>query len=212
MVHIPPGTFQMGSPVGVGAPNEEPLHAVTVSGFDLDATEVSVADYDRCVGAGVCLRADTSWGCNEGNAGRARHPINCVTRSQASAFCRWAGKRLPSEEEWEYAARGPEGRLYPWGGAMPTGQLCWHRSDGTCPVASFPRGDSSLGLHDMSGNVSEWTSSGWSDNYSQPRAQQTGVGRGGGWDSSDPSFVRTSARFRGVESQQSFSIGFRCAR
>ena len=211
-VHVSPGTFQMGSPPGTGESDEQPLHTVAVTGFDLDATEVTVAEYDLCVRAGVCLEAEKSWGCNEGRAGREQHPINCVTRDESAGYCRWAGKRLPTEEEWEYAARGSDGRLYPWGSTPPATQLCWNRSGGTCPVGSFRASNSPFGAHDMAGNVREWTASGWSDRYDLARDPTVGIDRGGSWDSSDAAFARAAERFRIVPSQQSFGIGFRCAR
>jgi hypothetical protein len=148
---------------------------VTVGAFCMDVTEITVDAYAVCVKAGKCsadhlgeLSSDgqsfsASNTCNYGVSGRGNHPINCVDWGQAATFCHEQGKRLPSEEEWEWAARGEsQGRVYPWGGATPDFQACWsgvNKRTGTCPVASFPDGDAPGGIHDLAGNVWEWTSS-----------------------------------------------------
>jgi sulfatase modifying factor 1 len=160
--------------------------AVTVQPFCLDVTEVTVASYAACVLAGGCSAHGTwtsyssttgipwsSEGCNYCVTGRGNHPMNCVDWNQAGDYCKAQGKRLPTEEEWEWAARGgTEGRTYPWGKAAPASasQLCW--GDGTCPVGSFPKGDAPGGIHDLAGNVSEWTFQ---------YAQAYSIARGGGW-------------------------------
>jgi formylglycine-generating enzyme required for sulfatase activity len=218
MVPVPAGTFEMGSPDGEGASDERPQHAVRVAAFEMDRHEVTVLAYDACVRAGRCTRApgeDVSRFCNEGHADRALHPINCVDWNQADAFCRWAGKRLPTEEEWEYAARGSAGREWPWGAAPPSAQLCWNRwkmLQGTCAVASFPEGDSPLGLQDMAGNVWEWTSSGYSADYGHPPDLAARVNRGGCWYDTDPAYVRAAHRDRNRTTERSDYLGFRCAR
>jgi eukaryotic-like serine/threonine-protein kinase len=145
MVSIPGGTFQMGSLNG-GA-NEKPVHEVHVRAFQLDKTEVTVAAYEVCVRAGACTPAmphiDASWQdvtqCNSGDPDPRDDPINCVNWTQATVYCAWAGGRLPTEEEWEYAARGTEGRAFPWGDAPPSGRACWSRGkEGTCGVGPTP--------------------------------------------------------------------------
>ena len=219
MVSIPAGTFAMGSPDGVGVSDERPQHPVHVAAFEMDRNEVTVAAYDACVRAGGCTPAagdDVSRFCNEGHADRANHPINCVDWNQAEAFCRWAGKRLPTEEEWEYAARGTEGREWPWGAAPPSvGQLCWNRwktLQGTCAVGSFAASDSPLGLRDMAGNVWEWTSSGYSTDYTHPPDLAPRVNRGGCWYDTNPSYLRSAHRDRNANNEGSDYLGFRCAR
>jgi formylglycine-generating enzyme required for sulfatase activity len=92
-----------------------------------------------------------------------QHPINCITKTQAERYCAAQGKRLPSAAEWEFAARGTDGRSYPWGNDDASEQVCWqgrHDADfkKTCPVGSFPAGASPFGALDMAGNVAEWTS------------------------------------------------------
>ncbi|MBI4706179.1 MAG: SUMF1/EgtB/PvdO family nonheme iron enzyme, partial [Deltaproteobacteria bacterium] len=137
MVSIPPGTFEMGSNDGGG--DEKPVHSVTVAAFEMDPTEVTVAQYRKCVSDGGCSEPS---GCNWEESGRDDHPVNCVDWQQAGAYCAWAGKRLPWEEEWEYAARGTDGRIYPWGNGAPGDQLCWSggsagQRSSTCAVGQF---------------------------------------------------------------------------
>ena len=209
MVRIPAGAFNMGS--NDGEADEKPVHAVRVGAFEMDVTEVTVGAYRRCVNAGTCSVAGTDEYCNWGALGKEEHPINCVDWSQANSYCRWAGKRLPTEEEWEYGARGTDGRTYPWGNEGLGGQLCWS-GDGTCVVGSYASGDSPFRLHDMAGNVFEWTSSGYSADYSKSRDNSALVYRGGSWNVDAPSYVRTAARGGGAPAGRGSYLGFRCAR
>jgi len=203
MVSIPAGTFTMGDDQ-----NTEKTGQVTVDAFCMNRTEVTTAAYAACVKAAKCTPADTGDPCNAGVAGREQHPINCVDWNQADAYCKAQGLRLPTEEEWEYAARGTDGRIYPWGNAAPSDQLCWNRfGDGkpnsTCPVGAYPKGRSPFDLDDMSGNVWEWTSSPYDDSRR--------VYRGGGWDGVVPSLVRSAYRFWLEPSFRFGNLGFRCA-
>lgn len=241
MVSIPRGTFSIGS--NSGDSDEKPVHAVTVGPFCMDVTEVTVDAYAACVRGGGCnttkLQGSGEWwakACNWRKSGKGNHPINCVDWNQASAYCRWANKRLPTEEEWEYAARGTDGRTYPWGNAAPgpvllnaCGPECvaWASAQGrsrkamyesddgwatTAPVGSYPRGDSPFGLKDMAGNVWEWTSSGYSEEYSKNRANNKRGLRGGGWNSFLRSHVRAASRHRDGPAIRGSYLGFRCAR
>ena len=210
MVSIPAGSFQMGS--SDGDDDEKPVHRVSVGAFSLDRTEVTVDDYAACVSAGSCTATDTGDYCNAGVSGKGAHPINCVDWDQATSYCAWAGKRLPTEEEWEYAARGTDGRKYPWGNEAPGSQLCWNLGDGTCEVGSYASGSSPFGALDMAGNVWEWTSSGYSSDYSKERAKDTRVFRGGSWGNVSPSYVRAANRDRSFPSNRYSRLGFRCAR
>jgi sulfatase modifying factor 1 len=241
MAAIPRGTFQMGS--NSGDADEKPVHAVTVGAFCMDVTEVTVDAYASCVRGGGCntsgLQGSGEWwakACNWGQSGKGRHPINCVDWNQASAYCQWASKRLPTEEEWEYGALGTSGRTYPWGNEAPGPRLlnacgsecvAWASAQGqtwkgmystddgwatTAPVGSFPSGDSPFGLKDMAGNVWEWTSSGYSEDYSKNRATDKRVNRGGSWSRNDPSIVRAAHRFSHVPTLRYDYLGFRCAR
>jgi formylglycine-generating enzyme required for sulfatase activity len=250
MVRIPAGTFSMGS--NDGDPDEQPVHEVAVPSFEMDVTEVTVAAYQACVEAGACKRAfeTVSWQgikpeqtklwsqfCNAGRGGRQKHPVNCVDWEQAKTYCEWAGKRLPSEEEWEYAARGTDGRRFPWGNQPPgpsrvnacgtecvqmlkskgvTWSAMYQASDGyadTAPVASFPPGRSPFGVHDMAGNVWEWTATKYCDSYgTSKKCTKARVNRGGSWDYGDPSNVRAPNRYRHDPASRYSVLGFRCAR
>jgi formylglycine-generating enzyme required for sulfatase activity len=214
MCAIPAGTFQMGSLNG--RLNEQPVHAVTLAAFELDEFEVTVSQYAACVTAGGCTAADTGWSCNAGVSGRDNHPINCVDWNQATTYCAWAGKRLPTEEEWEYAARGTDGREYPWGNAAPGNQLCWkgggtNRSS-TCAVGSYPSGKSPFGVQDMSGNVWEWVSGLYTWKYSSQPTGTDLVNRGGSWCDDAARYVRSAYRNSLASSSRYASLGFRCAR
>ncbi len=249
MALIPGGTFQMGSTDS--EKDEQPVHAVTVASFCLDKTEVTGAAYAECAKAGECVPAPTSadwpngdrsdfvlWSreCVGENPEKAAHPVNCVDHNHATAFCKWAGKRLPTEEEWEYAAAGgSEQRRFPWGESPPTAKrlnACdedcstvgrrlnqnWKslipNSDGhagPAPVGSFPDGASRWGVLDLAGNVWEWTSSAYTADYTRPPMQGYRVRRGGSWINDSDASVRASTR-AGVPARFRSDIqGFRCA-
>jgi formylglycine-generating enzyme required for sulfatase activity len=217
MVTIPAGTFMMGSDSGES--NEAPVHSVSVDSFQLDVTEVTVAAYQDCVDDGECAAGeatDYDARCNTGVTGREHHPINCVDWEQASAYCEWRGKRLPSEEEWEYAARGRDARVYPWGDAQPDdSRLCWSGDlmarDQSCAVGEFSDGDSPFGVKDMAGNVWEWTASGYSENYASSRTDEFRVIRGGSWYSRRTAYERVAFRMSENPVFRMPDSGLRCA-
>ncbi len=215
MVSFTGGTFAMGS--NSGADDEKPVHSVRVGAFSMDITEVTVEAYAACVKDGKCTEPDSGTYCNWKKPARDRHPINCVDWEQATAYCGSVGKRLPTEEEWEYAARGTAGREYPWGSAAPSNQLCWDRlGDGkpnsTCTVGSYSAGSTPEGLMDMAGNVWEWTSSPYCPYGSNGCAETARVLRGGCWYYSSPSYVRGANRYFYAPSFRFYLVGFRCAR
>ncbi|GMV41598.1 MAG: hypothetical protein AMXMBFR64_33140 [Myxococcales bacterium] len=223
-VSIPGGTFQMGS--NEGDSDERPVHSVTVRGFQMAKTETTVGEYRKCVDAGKCSAPETGTYCNWGKSGREDHPVNCVDWNQAKAFCAWAGGRLPTEAEWEYAARsGGRAQSYPWGNEKATcaravmddgGNGCGRNS--TWPVCSKTGGDSAHGLCDLAGNVWEWVAD-WKGSYgSSPASDPQGPGsgsdrvrRGGGF-YYDASLLRASYRGGHVPSDAGAGLGFRCSR
>jgi hypothetical protein len=167
------------------------------------------------VAAGICdasLLEDPQ--CNYGKGDKLTHPINCVTWLQADRYCKAQGKRLPTEEEWEYAARaGAEGRAYSWGNDPPDTQVCWSGRQmryETCPVASFARG--AFGLVDVMGNVWEWTSSHMSKDYRTERTGESFVTRGGAWNSTQVANLKATYRTDGRPTDRYDFLGFRCAR
>jgi formylglycine-generating enzyme required for sulfatase activity len=175
--------------------------------FCLDTTEVTVEAYSHCVQLGYCSPAGTSGReCNGTRRDRVDHPINCVDWQQSVEFCRSLGKRLPTETEWQWAASGAgKGWKYPWGKATPSSQVCW-KTAGTCPVGSFPFGDDAFGVHDLGGNVWEWT-----ETVAQ-EAPAERVVHGAGWNSKDPRWFATSFRDTEKATMQGAAIGFRCVK
>ena len=159
----------------------------------------------QCVDDGACTDPDTGVLCNWNRSGRYNHPINCVDWNQALSFCQWAGGRLPSEAEWEYAARsGGQDIEYPWGDQKPTPDLCHFGGDagGTTPVGRYsPQGNSPYGCVDMAGNVWEWTAS----DYSKDQK----VLRGGSW-LHGWGHVRAFDRDHLTPDDRSDLLGFRC--
>jgi sulfatase modifying factor 1 len=182
---------------------------VTVQPFLLDVTEVTADAYAGCVRAGACTVEGLQCGPTGtyGVSGKGNHPINCVDWNQATAYCRRAGSRLPTEEEWEWAARGQRrGTKYPWGDDELGPQACWNRgNEGTCAVGSFPSGDAPGGIHDLAGNVWEWTAS----NYDATASAR--VLRGGSFDSPASQLLARS-RIVLSPSGRTYFIGFRCSR
>lgn len=176
MVLVPGGTFMMGcnraldprhTPCFGSARDEEPYRTVTLSPFEIDRTEVSQREYQLCIEAGVCVPPRSA---RFQPNGRADYPVDGITWEQANQYCAWAKKRLPTEAEWEMAARGTDGRVYPWGNDAPgcnrlamTVPGC--PGAGLRPVGSFPRGASVYGALDMEGNVSEWVADWYTRDY-----------------------------------------------
>lgn len=200
--------------------DEKPGHLVFLDAYSIDKHEVTVADYRRCVKDGAC--SDTGMAghsCNWNKLDSLNHPINCVDWSQALEYCSRIGKRLPTEAEWEKAARGTDGRIYPWGNNWDKSKVATH-TGGTVIVGSYTDGDSPYGLHDMAGNVWEWVQDWYAENYYQqgpsidPKGPEAGlvrVLRGGSW-VNDTWDLRISYRGGGDPSYHRDGVGFRCAR
>lgn len=216
MVRLAAGRVRVGS--DDGDPDERPRREVDVAAFELDALEVTVADYRRCVAAGACAPSGPGADCN--GAERPSHPVDCVGWDDATAFCAWAGKRLPTELEWEYAARGPEGRTYPWGEAPPAHRACWSGEGSaagreqrtTCVVGTHPDGATPQGIHDLAGNVWEWTADPYCPYDAPGCIDERRVFRGGGFNNFVSQYLRSADRTRDKPTTRNGNLGFRCAR
>jgi len=200
--------------------DENPEHMVSVDAFSIDVTEVTQAQYALCVASGVCTLPYCAWdACTAPNL-----PIACVYREQAMDYCAFVGEELPTEAQWEKAARGTDGRKYPWGNAdvaCDLANLSGCGDGGVLSVGSLPHGASPYGALDMAGNVVEWTLDVYDSSYyaRSPLANPSGpgattassfVGRGGGW-RSDDSWQRAGARDSYDPLYVRDSMGFRCS-
>jgi formylglycine-generating enzyme required for sulfatase activity len=211
MLPVPGGRFWVGSADDRGTGEESPRFETEIAPFCLDRTEVTVEAYRRCVEKGDCKagHSDRRF-CNVNWEGRGQHPINCVDWHQADTYCKVRGARLPTEFEWEFAARGgAEYRKYPWGDAPPNGHTCWNHPGGSCEVGTFPVG--AFGLHDITGNVWEWTES-WYGKYPWPPLHaRHKVYRGGSWSRRFEKWMRPRLRNRWRPDAWGSHLGFRCA-
>ncbi|MBX7083592.1 MAG: SUMF1/EgtB/PvdO family nonheme iron enzyme [Nannocystaceae bacterium] len=263
MQFIAGGKFYMGTdaddPVLAAA---RPAHPVEVPPFCIDIHEVTVDGYRACSTKGECKRAfresrwpqgntdQTQWRaqmdahselCNESRDDRGTHPINCVDWAQAQHFCQWRGATLPTEAQWEFAARGSDGRVYSWGDAKPSRThmngagpeyVAWRQDKGlpphavlydeadpwigTAPVGSATEGASQQGLFDLAGNVFEWTADAYAPypGADAPASSDTSdrrVIRGGAFNSFQPQFADPALRFPQAADAHTHGIGFRCA-
>jgi formylglycine-generating enzyme required for sulfatase activity len=184
MVMVPAGTFPMGADLTPPG-DESPGHSVTLPTYWIDRYEVTNARYRKCVEAGLCNEPQDLRFFDD--VATADHPVVFVTWYEADAYCSWLNERLPTEAEWEKAARGTEGRDYPWGNEPSPDKLnAGLRFDGTLPVGSFLEGASPYGALDMAGNVWEWTAD-WYLPYPGSKFQSDLFGekykvvRGGSW-------------------------------
>ena len=215
MVAVPATTFSMGR--NGGNPDEGPSHPVSVSAFYIDQTEVTHAaysDYLRATGH----PAPSDWQGARPLPGTENLPVSRVSWHDARSFCEWAGKRLPTEAEWELAARGSDGRLFPWGQDFAPGRAVTLESgaQGPQPAGSYRAGASPFGVLDLAGNVWEWCA----DDYKPypgssarplPPGSQARVIRGGSF-GSDAAHATATTRSYELVDQVSESVGFRCAR
>jgi serine/threonine-protein kinase len=228
-VRVPAGPFLMGSPPNEGEKDERPQHEVYLDEFWMGKTPVTNLQYQVFVKA-TGRKAPRHWKNGNIPAGKENHPVVYVAWQDAQAFCAWLSQisghpiRLPSEAEWEKAARGTDGRKYPWGNQAPNHQLCNYGkffSSGTTPVGQYsPHGDSPYGCVDMAGNVWEWVNDWYDSKYyarspssnpQGPAGGQSRVLRGGAWYYNGYD-LRASVRDWDSPDDFSDDIGFRCAR
>ncbi|HRW06252.1 MAG TPA: SUMF1/EgtB/PvdO family nonheme iron enzyme, partial [Caldilineaceae bacterium] len=208
---VPAGPFPMGSTI---SGDEMPIHAVTLDAFWIQETEVTNAQYGRCVTAGVCTAPNNqTWQ----DATFADYPVTHVDWHEAAAYAAWVGGRLPTEAEWEKAARGDDERMFPWQGEVTDDEHLNFNTQATVAVGSFVAGASPYGLLDMAGNVEEWVIDWYSPTYyaespdENPQGPETGlfrVVRGGSY-TSNRGMVRATARGRAVPDSAFATVGFR---
>lgn len=237
LVYVPEGEFTMGSDDGEA--NEKPVHIVYLDAFWIDQTEVTNKQYQACVGEGVCeppssitsaLQQPNCFGGSciypfdyYGIPEFDDYPVIYVNWNQANAYCAWAGRKLPTEAQWEKAARGPNASIYPWGNFEPSGSLLNYNSivGDTTKVGSYKSGQSIYGAYDMAGNVWEWINDWYSGSYYQNLPSQNPLGpdsgdgkvlRGRSLGSYGGYSVRSSYRYWSypTDSRQG-DVGFRCA-
>ncbi len=234
LFYVPTGEFAMGSENG--EPNEKPVHAVYLDAFWIDPTEVTNKKYSLCVKAGACIeplyKSSASRASYYGNSEFDNYPVVYVDWNMANTYCEWAGRRLPTEAEWEKAARGTDGRMYPWGNEIdgtfanfgnPVNSP--YNVGDTTEVGKYKTGASPYGAYDMAGNVAEWVRDWYSDTYYQSSPASNPLGpdsgdvralRGGSWNYID-FVVRSTSRGGFVPNDSDVDlgyrvdIGFRCA-
>jgi formylglycine-generating enzyme required for sulfatase activity len=219
LMRVPAGEFLMGSDNrdAEAAPDEKPQHPVYVDAFWIDRNEITNALYARCVEAGKCSLPVMP---GERFYEKLNQPVQGVAWTQAVDYCQWAGRRLPTEAEWEKAGRGTDGRLYPWGNTPPSEQQANFDFlfDGLIDVGQLPVGASPYGALDMAGNVWEWTADRYDENYyakspyknpTGPESGTTRVVRGGAWNTVLRA-IRVTNRHWAFPGRDDF-MGFRCA-
>ena len=221
MILIPAGEFTMGSDLG---DDEKPRRRVYLNAFYMDKFEVTVGQYARYLEV-TDMEEPPDWNIMN-QPQHQRRPVVNVDWEDAVKYCKWAGKRLPTEAEWEKAARGTDGRIYPWGNEAPTrlhanyGRKEWDNHQALTPVGSFEEGKSPYGIYDMAGNAWEWVFDWYDHDYYKKGPKKNPIGpakgdgkvvRGGSW-LYVPEFLRSAHRFNAQPTNRLFGYGFRCAR
>ena len=222
MAVVPAGEFIMGSQGG--AADEQPAHRVYVDAFLMDKYEVSVGQYAKFLEA-TSQEAPPDWNIMNQPQHQKRPVVN-IDWADAVTYCKWAGKRLPTEAEWEKAARGTDGRIYPWGNELPTqlhanfGKKEWNNHAALVPVGKLEDGKSPYGIYDMAGNVWEWVSDWYDPNYYKNSPSQNPAGpssaelkvlRGGSWGDTMDNLRSANPHIYEPMSQY-HTVGFRCAK
>ena len=219
-VFVPAGSFIMGSAADDPRADEDekPSHEVFLDSFWMDRTEVTNGKYLRCISAGACTPPARSIFYNKPEY--AEHPAIGISWLQARDYCQWAERRLPTEAEWEKAARGTDERIYPWGNSPPNADLANfnHQVTETVPVGTNAKGASPYGLLDMAGNSWEWVADGYQPDFYSRSPEENPVSdspvnrrvlRGGNWDSNADG-IRVTNRFWAFPGRND-TDGFRCA-
>lgn len=225
MVDISEGIFSMGFDGTQALEDERPLHRVWLDAFAMDLYEVTTTQYALFLGA-TNRPAPWQWHAVD-LAQHGDRPVIGVDWSDADAYCRWKGKRLPTEAQWEKAARGTDGRLHPWGNQAPTNELAnfalgarFSYGQVLMPVRSYEQGKSPYGLYQMAGNVWEWVQDWYAANYYETSPERNPLGpeqgqfkvlRGGSW-SDLPKYLLTYGRFKLLPDTRNSYTGFRCAK
>jgi formylglycine-generating enzyme required for sulfatase activity len=225
MVLIPAGEFTMGT--NDRLPDEGPEHKVTLPAFYIDKYEVTNLQYKQFIDA-TNHKSPDHFRNRTYPEGKVDHPVTHVTWYDARDYCQWAGKRLPTEQEWEKAARSPDARVYPWGNDFdiakantPQRWMVLEKDGDTTPVGAFPAGVNAYGMYDVSGNVWEWTSSWYKPHPGNTRitenyGEKYKVLKGGSW--WDCTFYKCGIsaplynRSFFLQSTKNKSFGFRCAK
>ena len=245
MILIPAGRYRMGNASGRAAPDQGPAHQVYLDAYYIDKHEVTFGEYEQFIQDGGYEKkrfwTKEGWEFIQSNeikgyltlgqplAGKTtqklynapNQPVIGISWYEADAYCRWAGKRLPTEAEWEKAARGEKGFLYPWGNEMIFENIPYRITNGrrTVSVGSFPKGASPYGVRDMAGNVWEWCRDWYDGAYytkspsQNPQGPKSGthhVLRGGGWGSTRLQ-LQSIYRYYDLPTYRGFNVGFRCA-
>ena len=220
MVLVPAGEFTMGSEQGDD--DEQPVHRVDLDSFYLDTFEVTNGRFAKFVAA---IQSEPPWGFadQETPVVQADRPVRWVNWLEATGYCLWAGKRLPTEAEWEKAARGPEGRTYPWGTDPPTAaHAVFGLTEGAetvSPIGNRNLGSSLYGVHDLAGNLYEWVTDWYDETFYRrqparnphgPVEGTTKVQRGGSY-INGPYRLRSAFRTKGDPTEHDPHVGFRCA-
>lgn len=221
MVLVPAGEFTMGSNLGE---DEKPVRRVYLNAFYMDKFEVTVGQYARYLEV-TDMEEPPDWNVMN-QPQHQRRPVVNVDWEDAVNYCKWAGKRLPTEAEWEKAARGTDGRIYPWGNEAPTrlhanyGRKELDNQQALTPVGSFEAGKSPYGIYDMAGNAWEWVFDWYDHDYYKKGPHKNPIGpakgegkvvRGGSW-LYVPEFLRSAHRFDAQPTMRLFGYGFRCAK
>ena len=224
MVLVPAGEFTMGS--DKGDDDESPIHRVYLDTFYLDKFEVTNGRFAKFVDA---IQSEPPWGFSDKDTPvtRADRPVRWVSWMDAMGYCLWVGKRLPTEAEWEKAARGTDGRVYPWGNEGPTpAHAVYGLKEGggetVSPIGNRDKGKSVYGAHDLAGNLYEWVTDWYASDYYanfsmnpaiNPRGPSEGTAKAqrGGSYINNPYRLRSSFRTKGDPTEQDPNVGFRCA-